>query len=81
MNFVAQGLHKTWPHGIVKTALIVLVRFLSQAGQILVGGSVRVFVFETVLKLMAINDLSERLCLVSGEDVGHSGDSLIDFVS
>ena len=34
-----------------------------------------------ILKLMVIRDLRERLCFISGEDAGQSGDSFKAFVS
>ena len=75
MNFAAHGLHKTCPQGTVRIALTVLVRFLSQAGHIRLGGSVVALAFGEVLKLTPTKDLRDRLCLVSGDDAGQRGDS------
>ena len=55
--------------------MTVLLRFLSQAGQIRVAPSVAVLPADVVLKIIVINDFSERLCLVSGDDAGHNGDN------
>ena len=60
---------------------MVLERFLSHAGQMILGVSPDDLASDMDLKLMAIKDLSERLCLVSGEDAGQRGDSFKDFVS
>lgn len=81
INFAAQGLHNACPHGIVRTALTLLVRLLSHAGHMIVSDSVDELDLATVLKLMVISDLSERLCLFSGEEAGHKGDSFGGFAS
>lgn len=75
MNLAAHGLHKTWPHGTVRIALMVFDRFLSHAGQMMLGASVDDLVSGTVLKCIETKDFSERLCLLSGADAGHNGDS------
>ena len=81
MNFAAHGLHKTWPQGIVSTALIVFERFFSQAGHMALLGSEDDLGLGAVLKFIDIRDLRERLCLFSGEDAGHKGDILGDLTS
>ena len=60
---------------MVRTALMVLVRFLSHAGHMQVGGSVAEEEFGMVLKLIGIMDLRDRECLFSGEEAGQRGDS------
>lgn len=54
---------------------MVLVRFLSHAGHMQVGGSTGEEVLGMVLKLMVIMDLSDSECLFSGVEAGQSGDS------
>ncbi len=60
---------------MVRTALIVFVRFLSHAGHIQDGGSADEEEFGMVLKLIVMMDLSDRECLFSGEEAGQRGDS------
>ena len=60
---------------------MVFVRVLSHAGHIRFGDSVGDLVLGMVLKLIVIKDLRERLCLVSGEDAGHNGDSFCGLAS
>ena len=54
---------------------MVLVRFFSQAGHMQNGGSAGEEEFGTVLKLIDIMDLSDRECLLSGEEAGQRGDN------
>lgn len=54
---------------------MVLVRFFSQAGHMQDGGSAAEEGFETVVKLIVIIDLSDRECLLSGEEAGQRGDN------
>ena len=54
---------------------MVLVRFFSQAGHMQNGGSAGEEEFGTVLKLIVIMDLSDRECLLSGEEAGQRGDN------
>lgn len=54
---------------------MVFVRFLSHAGHTILGASVVDLVLGRVLKFIETRDFSERLCLVSGADAGHNGDS------
>ena len=61
------------------TALIVLLKFLSHAGQIKVGGSFDPFGLGFVLKLIVIKDLRDSECLFSGVDAEHNGDSFGGF--
>lgn len=60
---------------------MVLVRFLSHAGHMIPGASVDDLVLGTVLKCIETRDFRERLCLVSGADAGHNGDSFGGFAS
>ncbi len=54
---------------------MVFVRLLSHAGHMIPGASVDDLVFGTVLKFIETRDFRKRLCLVSGADAGHNGDS------
>ena len=81
MNLPAHGLQRTWPHGIVSTALTVFVRFLSHDGQIEPGGSVNNFDVAICLKLIVIKDLRESECLLLGNEAGHNGVSFGGFAS
>ena len=60
---------------------MVLVRFLSQAGQMQVGGSAGEKALGMVLKLIVTMDLSDSECLFSGEEAGQSGDSFTALVA
>ena len=54
---------------------MVLVRFFSQAGQMQDGGFADEEGLGTVLKLIVTMDLSDRECLLSGEEAGQRGDN------
>ena len=58
------------------TALMVLLRALSQAGQIGEGASGNEGVVFEVLKLIITRDFKERECLFVGEEEGQRGGSL-----
>ena len=60
---------------MVRTAFTVLLRFLSHAGHMRFGASDEV-VLGLVLKCIVTSDLSDRECLFSGIEAGHSGDIL-----
>ena len=63
MNFAAHGLQRTWPQGTVKTALMVLLRPLLQAGQTSVAGpavEVDLVSEEEVLKLIGTRDFRDK---------------------
>ena len=80
MNLPVQGLQRTWPHGLVRTAFTVLLRFLSHAGHMRLGASDEV-ALGLVLKCIVTSNLSDKECLFSGVEAGHSGEILTGLAS
>lgn len=75
MNFPAQGLQSTWPHGIASIALIVFDSTLLQAGQMRVETSSEGSFDSAVVNFTETRDLRENGWEFVDEE-GHDGESL-----